>query len=221
MNAALHGTAALSTVVLLAAATLACSSAASPSEGVDPSASGASSGGFTGDAGDSGMGAMASGGQAGAGKGGSSSSGGATSGGTGGSSAAGAGGGMVEPCPDEAGSPMVRVPLEAGGFCIDAHETTRGEYMEFLEEGAAAPQQAHCAWNESFEPTEGQNDDVNLPVVGVDFCDAEAYCYWAGKRLCGKIGGGGTEFDDYASAMESEWQAACSRAGTRLFPYGN
>jgi formylglycine-generating enzyme required for sulfatase activity len=134
----------------------------------------------------------------------------------------GMGGAAPEPCP-ERGSPMIRVPVEAGGFCIDVHEASRAEYAEFLADGPVAPEDAsYCAWNmDDYEPTEGLDDPDDIPVVGVDYCDARAYCKWAGKRLCGKIGGAATEFEQFANAMESQWHAACSRGGTRVFPYGN
>ncbi len=111
--------------------------------------------------------------------------------------------------------------MEAGGFCIDAREASRAEYAEFLADGPVSPPEQYCAWNASYEPTEGLNDAGDMPVVGVDYCDARAYCKWAGKRLCGKIGGAATEFEQFANAMESQWHAACSRGGTRVFPYGN
>jgi formylglycine-generating enzyme required for sulfatase activity len=54
----------------------------------------------------------------------------------------------------------------------------------------------------------------------VDWCDAKAYCAWAGKRLCGKIGGGANAPADFANAAKSEWFTACSHAGAYKFPYG-
>lgn len=61
----------------------------------------------------------------------------------------------------------------------------------------------------------------NYPVVYVDWCDAYAYCKWAGKRLCGKIGGGANGFNDYANATLDQWYNACSAGGARTYPYGN
>jgi formylglycine-generating enzyme required for sulfatase activity len=131
----------------------------------------------------------------------------------------------LDECPEAAGSPMVRAPLDVGGFCIDVHETTWAEYGEFLADIAEPPEPPEppdfCGWNESFEPSEVDGGDDALPVVGVDFCDARAYCTWAGKRLCGAIEGGATQFDDFADAKQSQWQAACSRGGMQVFPYGN
>ncbi len=173
--------------------------------------------------GGSGSGGDSSGGETTSGKGGDTSSAGLNAGGSGGTGPAGMGGEGGEPTPEpcpEGGSPMVRLPMEAGGFCIDARETSRAEYLQFLEEGPA-PADPYCTWNASYEPTEGLNDADDMPVVGVDYCDARAYCKWAGKRLCGKIAGAATDFDQFANAMESQWHAACSRGGTRIFPYGN
>jgi formylglycine-generating enzyme required for sulfatase activity len=60
-------------------------------------------------------------------------------------------------------------------------------------------------------------------VSNVDWCDAFAYCAFAGKRLCGKIGGGPVAADAAADPAQDEWFAACSHAddGQHAFPYGN
>jgi formylglycine-generating enzyme required for sulfatase activity len=54
----------------------------------------------------------------------------------------------------------------------------------------------------------------------VDWCDAFAYCAWAGKRLCGRIGSGETPYDDFKDAAVSEWFNACSAGGTLIdYPF--
>jgi formylglycine-generating enzyme required for sulfatase activity len=66
-------------------------------------------------------------------------------------------------------------------------------------------------------------------MVCIDWCDAKAYCSWAGKRLCGKIGGGQLSMDgrDDPAKLEgtnpniSEWGFACSQGAKTTYPYGN
>jgi len=49
-----------------------------------------------------------------------------------------------------------------------------------------------------------------------------AFCSWAGKRLCGRIGGGSlTGGSDSVDATKSQRYSACSAGGTKRFPYGN
>jgi sulfatase modifying factor 1 len=51
------------------------------------------------------------------------------------------------------------------------------------------------------------------PVSRVTWCDAHAFCKWAGKRLCG-----GVAADRDASS--GEWFGVCSKNGTQSYPYG-
>jgi formylglycine-generating enzyme required for sulfatase activity len=120
---------------------------------------------------------------------------------------------------------MVEVPSPAGGtYCIDSTEVTNAQYASFLT--AAYPtsgQDAWCSWNTSYVPgdTWPATGEDDYPVDNVDWCDAYAFCKWAGKRLCGKIGGGANAPADSADATKSEWYAACSAGGTMTYPYGN
>lgn len=124
-------------------------------------------------------------------------------------------------CPATAGPEMARLPE---GFCIDTTEVTQSQYEAWLETSPSTDGQvAACAANDDFAPTcrwePGRYGDQ--PVVCVDWCDARAFCEAAGKRLCGRIGGGGYDFDQYADAEVSEWQAACSSGGDHDYTYGD
>jgi hypothetical protein len=129
-------------------------------------------------------------------------------------------------CGDPGCGPCPTVSMiAAGGYGIDATEVTKGAYSIWI---ALLPkselQPAECAWNTSFTPTESWPPDaneLNFPVVAIDHCDAAAYCRWARKRLCGRIGGGAALYADFADANQSQWHHACSGGGTRLFPYGS
>jgi formylglycine-generating enzyme required for sulfatase activity len=139
-------------------------------------------------------------------------------------------GGAVAPdassCPGTAGAHGIRIDGGAVSFCIDATEVTRGEYARFLSTLGAAPpaQSPRCAWNASFIPTRSwppQPFEEALPVVGVDWCDAYAFCAWAGKRLCGALGGGPVATSDSLDPSRSQWMYACTAAGTRKYAYGD
>jgi formylglycine-generating enzyme required for sulfatase activity len=60
-----------------------------------------------------------------------------------------------------------------------------------------------------------------LPVVCVDYCDAEAYCRVHGKRLCGRVGGSMNDPGEVVDPAADEWYAACAGAAESLYPYGN
>jgi formylglycine-generating enzyme required for sulfatase activity len=126
----------------------------------------------------------------------------------------------------EAGCPagMVQVPAPGGGkpYCVDSTEVTNKAYGAFLavaEPPDASSQIAECAWNTSFEA--GTLGADNLPIGSINWCDAYAYCAWAGKRLCGAVGGGSYPFANGYPSLASQWYAACSRGGAQVYPYGN
>lgn len=127
-------------------------------------------------------------------------------------------------CASREGPPAVRI----GDFCVDSTEVTREQYARFLDAvgvdaggPATAPQ---CAGNKSLAPVQSFPPVAtapSAPVVGVDWCDALAYCTWAGKRLCGSLTGGPLTKQEAASPSVSLWYKACSADGTARFAYGD
>jgi len=112
--------------------------------------------------------------------------------------------------------------VNVGTYCIDATEVTGAQYKEFLaaKAGDTSGQPPACAGNTTFLP--GANPGDTYPVEAVDWCDAYAFCAWAGKRLCGKVAGGGNVPSTMLSnAFADEWFRACSHEGTRTYPYGS
>jgi sulfatase modifying factor 1 len=135
-------------------------------------------------------------------------------------------------CPAAAGPAMVRADLGSAPFCIDSSEVTNAHYAAFLAAtgngSQTSGQPTACSWNSTYLPgTDGSPwpyaaGKGNRPVVNVDWCDARAYCKWAGKRLCGKIGGG--SLTGWMAAVDpptSQWANACTRSWQRVYPYGD
>jgi formylglycine-generating enzyme required for sulfatase activity len=127
---------------------------------------------------------------------------------------------LTVPCPSGGATAMLRVPTNQGSFCIDVTETTGAQYTQFLQslEGGAGTLPPECSRAPSHQPDGGVKGD-QTPVANVNWCDAYAYCAWAGKRLCGQIGGTGN-VSAWTSATDDEWYAACSHSGLNRFPYG-
>lgn len=120
----------------------------------------------------------------------------------------------VPPCPE--GMVLGATPE----YCIDVTEVTVAAYDAFLASSPSTSEQPSvCAWNTSFAPT--TSGTAQMPVRGVDWCDARAYCAFVGKRLCGRLGGGSLDTAGAISAAASEWFAACTAGGTRVYPYGD
>lgn len=119
--------------------------------------------------------------------------------------------------PELPGPKLVKIALSGGSFCMDSTEVTNRDYAEWLDTSPdLAGQRPACAWNDTFVPWEQvwpvDADHLEHPVAGVDFCDAEAYCRWAGKRLCGPRP---------APGSLDEWRAACTHEGAQKYPYGD
>jgi hypothetical protein len=107
-------------------------------------------------------------------------------------------------CPSGRGPTMIALAFaDAGSYCIDETEVTNGQYQIFINAGVDTnTQNAECSWNTNFKPNCGGANTTgpNQPVTCIDWCDAYAFCKWAGKRLCGKIGGHGANVDPSANA---------------------
>ena len=126
------------------------------------------------------------------------------------------------PCPGHAGPMAVRV----GSSCIDSTEVSKKHYLEFLRaivDGGSPAATPQCAWNGSYEPSTDWPPtpaELEKPVAYIDWCDAYAFCEWGGKRLCGQVGGGALPIGSMQTVTD-QWFMACSRDGTRAFPYGD
>jgi sulfatase modifying factor 1 len=128
-------------------------------------------------------------------------------------------------CPSGRGPSMLRLdrPAGAGSYCIDATEVTQAQYKAFLD---ANDKPAKVGCEPTFDPacTFGPPSDFvpatrgDYPISCVDWCDAVAFCAWAGKRLCGDLAGADSAADVHD---RSEWSGACSGFGQRAYPWGS
>ena len=130
---------------------------------------------------------------------------------------------------------MAIVALAGGGaYCVDQTEVTKGEYNKFITANVPVTDQIDIckppanptfvpqgAWPPATTPAPGIAFSYGLPVHYVDWCDAAAYCKWAKKELCGKIGGGSVAVADVNDPTKSAWFNACSAQGTKTYPYAS
>ncbi len=134
---------------------------------------------------------------------------------------------QAQACPPETptcegeGQCIVRGPalVSVGGvFSIDATEVTVAQYRQFLaaKDGDMSGQIPACSWNQSyFEEIAFEPDDE--PIVMVDWCDAYAFCEWAGKRMCGRVGGGSLTTAELGDPALNQWYLACGGPNGNLY----
>ena len=97
---------------------------------------------------------------------------------------------------DDENSPRREIFVDS--FYMDKYEVTVGRYAAFLKAtGNVKPP-------EEWETVDLQSG-AELPVVGVDWHDADGYCQWAGKRL----------------PTEAEWERAARGGDERKYPWGS
>jgi hypothetical protein len=125
---------------------------------------------------------------------------------------------------------MVPVPTQqtsggsTGSYCIDATEVTVAAYQLFyLTNPTLTSQTAECMWNKGWTPTTPgwAGMQGSLPISGVNWCQAQAYCSSVGKRLCGHIGvPAGVSQSAFNDPAQDQWFNACTSEGTFGYPYG-
>jgi formylglycine-generating enzyme len=123
------------------------------------------------------------------------------------------------PCPPSTEGPKL---VRAGSYCIDSTEVTVADYGRYLEAGLPPFTDAAQCINNATSALVLINDAEPPPdfPVFVDYCDAVAFCLWAGKRLCGGLDGGRAEADAGGQVFDNQWQRACRGPNGLLFPYG-
>lgn len=120
-------------------------------------------------------------------------------------------------------------------FWIDDTEVTVGQYDAFEQAVAKNPgalnwDPTECSWKTGLStPDVNRNDacskeawpnpavspGADEPMRCVDWCDARAYCVWAGKDLCSAASG----MSGYEPVGANDWYSACSD-NKSLYPYG-
>ena len=112
------------------------------------------------------------------------------------------GGGEVTLGGGDSKLPLRRVAVEP--FAIGETEVTNAQYAEFVEE---TKHKAPTDWKNNKFPTGG----AELPVGGVTWADANAYCDWLSKKLEATVRLPG----------EAEWELAARGNTDFKYPWGN
>lgn len=132
------------------------------------------------------------------------------------------GGGVDAGCDGAAcwtrGPAVIPIPTPTT-YYVDSTEVTVAQYRQFLAAKGSdtSGQPAVCAWNTAYWGG-GAFDPDNYPITSVDWCDATAFCSWAGKHLCGAIGGGAVASASALDQTKSQWFLACGGPGGASHP---
>ena len=133
--------------------------------------------------------------------------------------------------PGTGGFDLPRSEPSIEGFVIGEHPVTVEEYLVFLNDLARLD--AECAWKRSPRrapnggqyllrledgrlvmpeiDSEGDHWEPRLPVIGISWYDAVAYCDWRSRR----------EGREYRLPTETEWEKAARGVDGSWFPWGN
>jgi formylglycine-generating enzyme required for sulfatase activity len=136
--------------------------------------------------------------------------------------------------------------IKGSGFSIDPYEVTTGDYKAWLATSPSlAGQRDECVFNDSYQPGAvspralvalidagfspdpectswlDKHTDDKFPITCIDWCDAVAYCNWAGGHLCAAIGGASQSYKNDQQPARGEWWSACSSNGAHPYPYGD
>lgn len=138
-------------------------------------------------------------------------------------------------CSKKGGEMTALAPRKGGlpHLCIDTSEVTRNAYTQFAAETSGASPASRQGYlvgapvlcsdkiAAGFAPGDASAakcTDGYCPVGQVDYCDAYAFCSWAGKKMCGEIGPDPVTTPTPREALNA-WQSACSQNGKQTFPY--
>jgi hypothetical protein len=119
---------------------------------------------------------------------------------------------------------------DASTICVDSTEVTNAQYAQFLMADAGLnTQPSTCSSNTSFAPGVNSACPSNIddpvtrgsyPVSCVDWCDAFAFCAWAGKHLCANVHGAPINVTLPPSDTPVSYYA-CTNGRTTAYEYGN
>jgi formylglycine-generating enzyme required for sulfatase activity len=140
---------------------------------------------------------------------------------------------------DDPGGPgtLARVDVPQGDcFWMAQNEVTVDEYQGWVDQVANDDIQwegTWCQWKRERSNPVGDPLDAcantipaldaqpfapRSPIRCVDFCDAEAFCRYANKRLCY---GGGSSGVQGPRRVPREWTLGCTNGLTTVYPWGD